>query len=383
MKIGVPKERREFERRVAATPETAARFVAMGFEVVVERDAGAGAAFPDEAYIEAGAIVIADEAAALGEADIVLKVQRPESEDELGMIKPGAALIGLLDPTVDREYFAACARARIDTMALEYLPRISRAQSMDALSSQSNLAGYKAVLDAAAEFGRAFPMMITAAGTVTPARVFVLGAGVAGLQAIATAHRLGAIVSSFDVRPEVQGQIESLGARFVAMPTEGHGAAAADGGYAREMSADFQKRQAEVTHQTLKTQDIVICTALIPGRPAPMLVAEEMVRDMKPGSVIVDLAVESGGNCALSRPGEVVHAHRVSIVGHRNVPSRIAVDASALYAKNLLNLLTALYDAESGSLKIDRDDEIVNGILLTHDGAIVHPSLTDQCGASE
>jgi NAD(P) transhydrogenase subunit alpha len=383
MKIGVPKERREFERRVATTPETAARFVAMGFEVTVERDAGAGAAFPDEAYIEAGAIVVADEAAALGEADIVLKVQRPGSEDELGMIKPGAALIGLLDPTVDREYFAACARARIDTMALEYLPRISRAQSMDALSSQSNLAGYKAVLDAAAEFGRAFPMMMTAAGTVAPARVFVLGAGVAGLQAIATARRLGAIVSSFDVRPEVQEQVESLGARFVAMPIEGHGAAAADGGYAREMSADFQKRQAEVTHQTLKTQDIVICTALIPGRPAPMLVAEEMVRGMKPGSVIVDLAVESGGNCALSRPGEVVHAHGVSIVGHRNVPSRIAVDASALYAKNLLNLLTALYDAESGSLKIDRDDEIVNGILLTHDGAIVHPSLTDHCGASE
>ena len=387
MKIGVPQERREFERRVAATPATAGRFVAMGIEVVVERNAGAGATFPDRAYVEAGASVVADEPAALREADVVLKVQRPGSADgepnELALMKPGAVLIGLLAPTLDRDFFVACARARVDAMALEYLPRISRAQSMDALSSQSNLAGYKAVLDAAAEFGRAMPMMMTAAGTVAPARVFVLGAGVAGLQAIATARRLGAIVSAFDVRPEVKEEIESLGARFVAVPTASGAAAATEGGYAREMSADFQRCQAEVTHHTLKTQDIVICTALIPGRPAPVLVPEAMVRDMKPGSVIVDLAVESGGNCALSRPGEVVRAHGVSIVGHLNVPSRIAVDSSALYANNLYNLVSALYDADSGSLKIDRDDEIVKGMLLTHDGAIVHPSLDDHCGARE
>ncbi len=379
MRIGVPRERREFERRVAVTPDTVKRLVGMGIEVTVEQGAGKAAAMPDSAFAEAGASVVAGEAAAFAEADVVFKVQAPlcgeGSADELALMKKGTVLIGLLAPDAEPGLVERYANAGITAMTLEYLPRITRAQSMDVLSSQSNLAGYKAVLDATAEYGRAMPMMMTAAGTVAPARVFVLGAGVAGLQAIATARRLGAIVSAFDVRPVVKEQIESLGARFVEVPAEAGESAETAGGYAREMSESFRRRQAEVTHETLKTQDIVICTALIPGGQAPVLITEEMVTDMKPGSVIVDLAVENGGNCALSRPGEVVLAHDVSIIGHRNVPSRIAVDASALYAKNLLNFLTALFDEESKSLKIDRDDEIVQGTLLTYEGAIVHPSL--------
>ena len=379
MRIGVPRERREFERRVAVTPDTVKRLVGMGIEVTVEQGAGKAAAMPDSAFAEAGASVVAGEAAAFAKAGVVFKVQAPlcgeGSADELALMKKGTVLIGLLAPDAEPGLVERYANAGITAMTLEYLPRITRAQSMDVLSSQSNLAGYKAVLDATAEYGRAMPMMMTAAGTVAPARVFVLGAGVAGLQAIATARRLGAIVSAFDVRPVVKEQIESLGARFVEVPAESGESAETAGGYAREMSESFRRRQAEVTHETLKTQDIVICTALIPGGQAPVLITEEMVTDMKPGSVIVDLAVENGGNCALSRPGEVVLAHDVSIIGHRNVPSRIAVDASALYAKNLLNFLTALFDEESKSLKIDRDDEIVQGTLLTYEGAVVHPSL--------
>ncbi|MCH9051100.1 MAG: NAD(P) transhydrogenase subunit alpha [Proteobacteria bacterium] len=318
-----------------------------------------------------------DEAGALGDADIVLKVQRPlfgdgGEPDELSLMKQGCLLIGLLAPLANRADADAYARQGVTAFAMELLPRITRAQSMDALSSQSNLAGYRAVIDAAYEFGRAFPMMMTAAGTVAPARVVVFGAGVAGLQAIATAKRLGAIVSAFDVRAAVKEQVESLGATFIEVaPEEGEeGETAA--GYAREMGEEYQRRQAKVIRETLEKQDIVICTALIPGRPAPVLITEEMVKGMKPGSVIVDLAVEAGGNCEGSEMGEVVKKHGVTIVGHANVPSRIAIDSSALYARNLLNFVTPLIDEETKGLAIDWDDEIIKGALLTRDGKVVH-----------
>ncbi len=381
MKIAIPKERRPGERRVAATPETVRKLTDLGAEVVVESGAGRGAAFPDEPFAEAGALIAPDEAAALGEADVVFKVGRPMSAaeggpDEVAMMKKGALLIALLSPLANRDQVGTYAEAGITAFALELMPRISRAQSMDALSSQSNLAGYKAVLDAAQAFGRALPMMMTPAGTIAPARVFVLGAGVAGLQAIATAKRLGAIVSATDVRPVAREEVESLGAKFVALDSEQSAEAQTAGGYAREMGEDHKQRQAALVHETLKTQDIAICTALIPNKPAPLLISAEMVRDMKPGSVIVDLAVEAGGNCALSQPDKVVEAHGVTILGYLNVPSRIAVDASNLYAKNLLNFITPLFDKESGALAIDWEDEIVAATLLTRDGAIVHPALT-------
>jgi len=380
MKIAVPKERHDYERRVAVTPETAERYVALGIEVSVESTAGDSATFSDEAYRSAGAEIEHNQSDVLRDADIVLKVQRPldgtnNSIDELSLIKPGAILLGLLSPSVNSSFFRACATARITAMALEYLPRISRAQSMDALSSQSNLAGYKAVLDATTEFGRALPMMMTAAGTIAPAKAFVLGAGVAGLQAIATARRLGAIVSAFDVRPEVQEQIESLGARFVSVPLKNQDDVTTNSGYAREMSSSFQQKQAEVTHETLKSQDLVICTALIPGRPAPILITEEMVKDMKRGSVIVDLAVETGGNCDLSQAGEIISAHGVRIIAHPNVPSRIAVDASALYAKNLFNVVSAFYDKTKNQMDTDLNDEILSAITLTHDGSVVNSQI--------
>ena len=331
-------------------------------------------------FAEAGAQIAPDAAAALAEADVVFKVRRPLSvaeggPDELAMMKEGALLVALLEPHSSGEQIKAYADAGIVAFALELMPRISRAQSMDALSSQSNLAGYRAVIDAAQAFGRTLPMMMTAAGTMAPARVFVLGAGVAGLQAIATARRLGAIVSATDVRPAVREEIVSLGAKFIGLEDAEDAQAQTEGGYAREMSEDYLRRQSELVHETLKGQDIAICTALIPGRPAPLLISEAMVSDMKAGSVIVDLAVEAGGNCALSRPGEVVEVDGVLILGHLNVPGRIPVDASAMYAKNLLNFITPLIDAESGTLAIDWDDEIVAGTLITRDGAVVHPTL--------
>ena len=313
MKIAIPKERRPGERRVAATPETVRKLVALGAEVAVETGAGAGAAIPDGDFTEAGAQVAGDAAAALGEADLVFKVQRPlgrgdEGADEVAMMKRGAVLVAMLAPYADRPLLDALAGAGITAFAMELMPRISRAQSMDVLSSQSNLAGYKAVLDATNEFGRALPMMMTAAGTIAPARVMVMGAGVAGLQAIATARRLGAIVSATDVRPVAKEQVESLGATFVMVESEETAEAETEGGYAREMSEDYQRKQAELVRETLRKQDIAICTALIPGRPAPLLISEDMVKEMKPGSVIVDLAVEAGGNCELTKPGEVVEA---------------------------------------------------------------------------
>jgi NAD(P) transhydrogenase subunit alpha len=387
MKISIPRERRPHERRVAATPDTVKRLISQGLEVVVETGAGAGAAFPDDAFRGAGASIAGDAATALGAGDIVFKVQRPlragEGElDELAAIRRGALLIGLLQPLQYPEDAKAYAEAGVAAFAMELVPRITRAQSMDVLSSQSNLAGYKAVLDATAEFGRALPMMMTAAGTIPPARVLVMGAGVAGLQAIATARRLGAIVSATDVRLAAKEQVESLGATFLAVDLEAMKAMETAGGYAKEMGEDFARRQREHVTEALKKIDIVICTALVPGRKAPVLITGAMVGVMKPGSVVVDLAVEQGGNCEGSRLGEVaVSANGVRIVGHANVPSRIAVDASQLYAKNLLNFLAVLIDKDK-ALKIDTADEIVKATLLTKDGAVVHPQLAGAAPAA-
>ncbi len=379
MKLAIPKERRAHEARVAATPETVKKLVALGLDVTIEQGAGTAARYPDQAYEEAGAKIAASAKDALADADIVLKVQRPltkdEGEDEIGLIKSGAILVAILDPYQSRDAVDLYAKANITAFAMEFMPRISRAQSMDVLSSQSNLAGYRAVLDAAYEFGRGMPMMMTAAGTVAPARVMVLGAGVAGLQAIATAKRLGAIVSATDVRLAAKEQVESLGGKFVMVESEEAKEAETAGGYAREMSEDYKKKQAELVAATLAKQDIAICTALIPGRKAPVLITDEMVKSMRPGSIIVDLAVEQGGNCTLSKPGEVVEVGGVKIVGHYNMPSRLATDASALYAKNLLNFLTPLIDTESGDLAINWEDEIITGTALTRDGTVVHPAL--------
>ncbi|HYD69554.1 Re/Si-specific NAD(P)(+) transhydrogenase subunit alpha, partial [Azospirillum sp.] len=332
------------------------------------------------AYADAGATLAPDAAAALADADIVLKVQRPllagEGEaDELALIKRGAMLFAILNPHDSRDAVKAYADAGVNAFAMEFMPRITRAQVMDVLSSQANLAGYKAVVDAASEFARPFPMMMTAAGTVPPAKAFIMGVGVAGLQAIATAKRLGAIVSATDVRPAVKEQVQSLGGSFVAVENDEFKQAETAGGYAKEMSDDYKRQQAALVAEHIKKQDIVITTALIPGRKAPVLVTAEHVASMKPGSVIVDLAVERGGNVEGSKPGEVVKtANGVTIVGHTNYPSRVAVDASLLYAKNLLALLQSLHDKEKG-VAVNWDDEIVKAIALTRDGQVVHPAF--------
>ena len=378
MRIAIPRERRAHETRVAASPETVKKLVELGCEVAVEKDAGLGASLPDGAYKEAGAKIAKDPASTLSNVDIVLKVQRPivaEKGNELGMLQEGMIVIAIFDPTRTKDEVKAMAKAGITCFAMDFMPRITRAQSMDVLSSQANLAGYKSVLDAAAEFDRAMPMMMTAAGTISPARVMVMGAGVAGLQAIATAKRLGAIVSATDVRPAAKEQVESLGGTFAAVEDEEFKQAETAGGYAKEMSEDYKKKQAVLIAETLRNQDIAITTALIPGRPAPRLITAAMVKSMKPGSVIVDLAVEAGGNCELSRPGKVVTKHGVRIVGHLNVPGRLARDASALYARNIFNLVQLIIDQETKDLKIDWDDEIIQGICLTRGGAVVHPAL--------
>ncbi len=385
MKIAVLKERRAHETRVAATPETVKKFTGLGAEVAVETGAGADASIPDAMFEEAGAAIAADATAAVDGADIVLKVSRPLTSDEggpdeLALLNAGQILVAALNPLMNKPQVEAFAAAGVTAFAMELMPRITRAQSMDILSSQANLAGYKSVLDATDAFGRALPMMMTAAGTIAPARVLVMGAGVAGLQAIATARRLGAIVSATDVRPAAKEQVESLGATFVMVEDEETAEAETAGGYAKEMSDDYKRKQAALIAETITKQDIVICTALIPGRPAPTLISEDMVKTMKPGSVIVDLAVESGGNCTLSAPGEIVEAHGVRIVGHHNVPGRVPVDASALFAKNLLNFLTPFIDAETGALRIDWEDELVQGTLVAHDGKVVHPMLTGDGG---
>lgn len=380
MKISIPKERRAHERRVAATPETVKKFVALGIDVAIEAGAGEASHIPDAAYEAAGATIVSDVAQLLGDADVVLKVQRPllaseEGLNELALMKRGALLIAVLSPYNAPDAVQQYADAGITAMALEFVPRITRAQSMDVLSSQSNLAGYRAVIEAIHVYDRAMPMMMTAAGTIAPARVMVLGAGVAGLQAIATAKRLGAIVSATDVRAASKEQVESLGGKFVMVESEEVASAETAGGYAKEMSDDYKRRQAELVADTLKKQDIAICTALIPGRKAPTLINDDMVRSMRPGSVIVDLAAEQGGNCTLTKPGEIIEIDGVTIIGLFNIPSRLSADASALFSKNILNYLTPLFDAETKQLNINWQDEIVTAATLTRDGQIVHPAF--------
>jgi len=378
MKLAIPRERRAHERRVAATPDTVKRLKGLGLEIVVESGAGTGISIADAAYEAAGAAIAADYAATVGGADLVLKVARPmtadEGRDEMAALPRGVVLLAMLDPYRNRAQVGDFAARGVSAFAMELVPRITRAQAMDVLSSQANLAGYKAVLDAAAEFGRAFPMMMTAAGTIAPAKVMVMGAGVAGLQAIATARRLGAVVCATDVRLAAKEQVESLGASFVMVDDEEARQAETAGGYAKEMSDAYKKKQAALIADTIRKQDIVICTAQIPGRPAPRLVSDTMVASMRAGSVIVDLAVETGGNCEGSVLGEVATRHGVRIVGHANVPSRVAADASQLYARNLVSLVQLIV-GKDGALRIDRDDEIVKGSLLTADGAVVHPNF--------
>jgi H+-translocating NAD(P) transhydrogenase subunit alpha len=374
MKLAVPKETRKGETRVAATPESVKKLKSLGLDVIVEAGAGAAAPFSDGDYQAAGAEIAADARAALGQADIVLKVRGP-SPEESALITRGAVVAALLAPHVEKSAIGTLAQQGATAFALEFLPRISRAQAMDVLSSQANLAGYKAVIDAAAQFGRAMPMMMTAAGTIAPARVMVMGVGVAGLQAIATAKRLGAIVSATDVRPATKEQVESLGGTFVAVMDEEFKNAQTAGGYAKEMSAEYQAKQAALIAETIKKQDIVITTALVPGRKAPQLVSEAMIRSMKPGSVIVDLAAEQGGNTPLSKADEVVTVHGVTIMGHTNLPGRLAVDASSLYARNLFNFIALLVDKKTGNLAIDWNDEIVKGALVAKDGQVVHAGV--------
>lgn len=371
LKISVLKETTEHEKRVAATPETIKKYIAKGFTVSVVTGAGFNAAYPDIAYQEAGATISDTNITASTEADIILCVRPPV--DPLPY-KPDALLIGLLSPYHSQDRLSAYAAQSLTALSMELVPRITRAQAMDVLSSQSNLAGYRAVLEAASVFPRAFPMMMTAAGTIPPARVFVMGAGVAGLQAIATAKRLGAIVSATDVRPASKEQVQSLGASFVMVESDEIKEAETTGGYAKEMSDDFKQKQAKLVAETLIKQDIVITTALIPGRPAPILVTEEMVRSMKPGSVIVDLAAPQGGNCALTQIGKTIDINGVKILGFENISSHIATDSSALYARNLMNLLAILVD-KNGDLVINMDDEIIKATVLTKSGQIVHPGF--------
>jgi H+-translocating NAD(P) transhydrogenase subunit alpha len=369
MKIGIPKERREDERRAAASPETVKRYKGMGLEPVVEAGAGAGAAVADQVYEQAGASV-ADEAG-VWDSEIVLKVQRP-TEEEMGRLKQGQILIGMLDPYNSKDQVEAYAKAGVSSFALELLPRTTRAQAMDVLSSQANLAGYKALIDAMAEYSRVLPMMMTAAGTVTPAKVFIVGAGVAGLQAIATARRMGAVVTATDVRPAAREETESLGAKFVGfVPTD----AATKGGYARPLTPEEQAEQARMVAEHLKTQDIVVTTAQIPGRKAPRIITADMVKSMKPGAVVLDMAAESGGNVEGSKPGKTVTVGGVKLIGARNLPARIAPATTVLYAKNLMNFVQLLVDAKTKELKIDTGDELIKGTLLTTGGAVVHDAF--------
>ncbi len=364
----------EGESRVALTPETTKKFKGLGARILIETGSGDRSFFPDRLYSEAGAEIVGSAAEALGPADVVLKVGRP-SAGELDAVKPGTVFAGMIDPFGAREGLEALAAKGVSAFAMEFMPRITRAQSMDVLSSQSNLAGYKAVIDAAAQFGRAMPMMMTAAGTVPAARIFVMGAGVAGLQAIATARRLGAVVSATDVRPAAKEQVQSLGAKFVAVEDEEFKQAEAAGGYAKEMSADYQRKQAELVASHIAGQDVVITTALIPGRPAPKLISKAMVESMKPGSVIVDLAAERGGNVEGTRPGEIAAVNGVTIIGLTNMAGRVPGNASSLYARNLYAFIDPLIDKKEGKLSIKWDDEIVSGTLIAKDGHIVHPRL--------
>ncbi len=371
MRIAVLAETAANEDRVAATPETVKKFIGLGASVVVARGAGLRSGLRDGDFEAAGASLADGNAAAAADADVVLAVRRPDGV----AVKRGALVCAIMDPYGQDAALAGLAHAGASAVAMELMPRITRAQVMDVLSSQANLAGYRAVLDAAAEYGRAIPMMMTAAGTVPAAKVFIMGVGVAGLQAIATARRLGAIVTATDVRPATKEQVESLGAKFLAVEDEEFKQAQTAGGYAKEMSKEYQAKQAELTASHIAKQDIVVTTALIPGRPAPKLISAAMVRSMRPGSVIVDLAVERGGNCELSKPGEVVEVDGVKIVGHLNVAGRLAATASALYAKNLFAFVETLVDKKEKKLAVNWDDELVKATLLTRDGAVVHPNF--------
>jgi NAD(P) transhydrogenase subunit alpha len=384
MQIGIIKERRLDEKRVAATPDTVKKFIAMGLKVNIEKGAGITAAITDQEYEEAGARILDDAQRVLENADIVLKINKPigpkdkdgSKLDEVKLLKSGSILVSLMEPYQDRDLIGLIAKQNITCFALELIPRITRAQTMDVLSSQSNLAGYKAVIEASTTYGKAFPMMMTAAGTVPPAKCLVMGAGVAGLQAIATARRLGAVVSASDVRPAAKENVESLGAKFIAVEDEEFKQAETSGGYAKEMSDEYKKKQTELIAATVAKQDIIICTALIPGKPAPVLLTPEMVDTMKPGSVIVDLAVEQGGNCPLSEPNKVVDRSGVQIIGCTNLASRVAIDASALFAKNLLNFVTPLINSSENKIEINMQDEIIVGSMITKDGKIVHDAVT-------
>ena len=372
--ITVTRERRAGETRVAAVPETVKKLIAQGFSVVIEAGAGAAAAYPDADYQSAGATIAKTAKDALAKADILFKVRSPEAE-EIAAIKPGTLVVATLNPHQDKTALAGLAKAKASAFAMEFVPRITRAQVMDVLSSQANLAGYRAVIEGAEAYGRAMPMMMTAAGTIAAAKVFIMGVGVAGLQAIATARRLGAVVTATDVRPATKEQVESLGAKFLAVEDEEFKNAQTAGGYAKEMSPEYQAKQAELVAGHIAKQDMVITTALIPGRPAPKLVSAAQVASMKPGSVIVDLAIEQGGNVEGAKLGEVaVTKNGVKILGVANLPGRIAADASALYARNLMAFAGLFLDKE-GKFAPDYEDEILKASLVTRDGAIVNPAL--------
>ncbi len=382
MQIAVLKENPAVEPRVAATPETVKKLIAAGASVTVEKGAGIASSITDAEYKDAGAKIAASAGTCLKGANLVLCVRRPESKS-LKAFPEGAAVIALMDPYDNEDKLQEFANVGLSALSLELIPRITRAQVMDVLSSQANLAGYQAVIEASASFGQAIPMMMTAAGTVPAARVFIMGAGVAGLQAVATARRLGAIVTATDVRPAAKEQVESLGAKFIAVEDEEFKAAEDAGGYAKEMSAEYQKKQAELTADHIAKQDIVITTALIPGRPAPRLVGKEMVKSMHEGAVIVDLAVERGGNVEGAKPDAVVEADGVTIIGYSNMAGRIAATASKLLARNILSFVDPMIDKESGDLKIDREDEVIAATLLTHGGTIVHPGFSSEAEKDE
>lgn len=384
VKVAILKERTPGENRVAATPETVKKMVALGMDVIVEKGAGEGSSIPDQHFKDAGAEIASTPLSAIKGASVVLSVRSPlhvtakdlkakkEDQDVLPLHE-GTLVLGQLSPYQNPVDLHTFAKQGVSALSLELIPRISRAQSMDVLSSQSNLAGYRAVLEAATVYGRSFPMMMTAAGTVTPAKVLVLGAGVAGLQAIATARRLGAVVTAYDVRAAAKEQVESLGAKFIAVEIEETGEGS--GGYAKEMSKDYQKLQDALLAKVLPTMDMVITTALIPGKKAPLLVTQSMVESMKPGSVVVDMAVEMGGNCEASSLDEVVDCQGVKVVGYGNLASRLAQEASNLYARNILNLINLIYDPEEKALALNLEDEIIKGSLLTHKGKMIHPNF--------
>ena len=377
--IGVPAEAAD-EPRIGLTPETVKKLVKAGSEITIRSGAGERSHFPDQDYAAAGAKIAKSDAEAVSNADIVLTVRRPDLAITKTM-KKGASLIGMLDPFSDADGLDALAKSGVSLFSMELMPRITRAQSMDVLSSQSNLAGYKAVVDAAAAFERALPMMMTAAGTIPAARVFVMGVGVAGLQAIATARRLGAIVSATDVRPAVKEQVASLGAKFIAVDDEEFKQAETAGGYAKEMSDAYKKKQAELIAEHIKGQDIIITTALIPGRRAPKLISKQMIESMKPGSIIVDLAAERGGNTELTQPGGIVQHNGVRILGRLNLPGTVPVNASSLYARNLQAFIEPLIDKQTKNLAINWDDELVKGTLIARDGAIVNAVIAERLGA--